>query len=72
MPKFLEDRLKAQATKEGLAGKSLAHYVFGALNNMGAMKGNQETAKGVAMDKKHAADHPGRNLGAHLKPKKRG
>jgi hypothetical protein len=37
---------------------------------MGAMKGNQETAKGVAMDKKHAADHPGRNLGAHLKPKK--
>ena len=31
-------------------------YVFGTLNNMMAMHGNQETAKGVAMDAKHAAD----------------
>jgi hypothetical protein len=74
MPRFLEDRLKAQATKEGLAGKSLAHYVYGSLNNQGLMSGNKETAKGKALDRKHAADmtHPARNLGSHLKPRKRG
>jgi hypothetical protein len=56
MPKFLEDRLKAEASKKGFTGKRAARYVFGAMNNMGAMRGSQETAKGAAMERKHAAD----------------
>ncbi len=31
-------------------------YVYGALNNLGAMHGNQETAKGRRMDAKHKRD----------------
>jgi len=53
MPKFLEDKLKAQAATKGLKGKRADRYVYGALNNMGAMRGNQETAKGAAMERKH-------------------
>lgn len=56
MPKFLEDRLKAQAAKKGMSGARAAHYIYGAMNNMGAMHGNKETAKGVEMDEKHAED----------------
>lgn len=55
MPKFLEAKLKSQARKEGMKGKEAARYTYGALNNMGAMNGNKETAKGVEMDAKHAA-----------------
>ena len=36
-----------------MAKKKAAKYVYGAMNNMGAMKGNKETAKGKAMQKKH-------------------
>jgi len=76
VPKFLEDKLKAQAGKEGLTGQSLAHYVYGAMNNMGAMHGNKETTKGRAMDAKHEADqkkpsHHGANLGKFLHPKRK-
>ena len=53
MPKFLENKLKAEATKEGKTGRAADRYVYGAMNNMGAMRGNKETAKGVAMEKKH-------------------
>lgn len=60
MPKFLEDRLKAQAKKKGYKGKRAAAYVYGTMNNIGAMRGNKETAKGRAMDKKHKADIAGR------------
>jgi hypothetical protein len=56
MPKFLEDRLKAEASKKGFKGKRAARYVFGAMNNMGAMRGSKETAKGTAMERKHTAD----------------
>ena len=56
MPKFLEDKLKAQAANKGLNEKQTMRYVFGAMNNLGAMHGSVETAKGVAMDAKHAAD----------------
>jgi hypothetical protein len=56
MPKFLEDRLKAAARTKGLKGKRADRYVFGAMNNMGAMHGNQETTKGAAMQAKHEAD----------------
>lgn len=49
MPKFLEDKLKAEYPGND-------HVVYGTLNAIGAMHGNKETAKGKAMAKKHAAD----------------
>ena len=55
MPKFLEDKLKAEAQKKGFRGKRADRYVYGAMNNMGAMRGNRETAKGAAMEEKHRA-----------------
>lgn len=53
MPKFLEKILKKQAAKKGLGGKAANRYAFGAMNNMGAMHGSKETAKGKRMEKKH-------------------
>lgn len=58
MPKFLEDRLKAEAAKKGKTGKAADRYVYGTMNNMGAMRGNKETAKGRRMAAKHKADNP--------------
>lgn len=55
MPKFLETKLEAGAAKKGYTGRNADAYVFGALNNMGAMHGNKETAKGAEMQKKHDA-----------------
>jgi len=49
MPKFLEQRLRAEYGDNPRA-------IYGTLNKMGAMRGNKETAKGRAMDKKHARD----------------
>lgn len=68
MPKFLEDRLKSEAAAKGKTGREADRYVFGAMNNMGAMRGNKETAKGRAMDAKHAADLKKKKKkgGAHL------
>lgn len=59
MPKFLEDKLKAEASKKGFKGKRADRYVYGAMNNMGAMRGNQETAKGAYMDEEHRAKMAG-------------
>ncbi len=56
MPKFLEGRLEAQGRKEGKSGRALDRYVYGALNDIGAMRGNKETAKGRAMEAKHNRD----------------
>ena len=56
MPKFLEEKLKAEASKKGFSGKRADRYVYGAMNNMGAMRGNKETAKGERMDAKHRRD----------------
>lgn len=53
MPKFLEDKLKAEAAHKGLKGKRADRYVYGAMNNLGAMRGNKETEKGAEMDRKH-------------------
>jgi hypothetical protein len=50
MPAFLEAKLR----KNVPAGVDSDRYVYGALNNMGAMRGNKETAKGKRMEKKHA------------------
>ncbi|HXJ76905.1 MAG TPA: hypothetical protein VNM37_28870 [Candidatus Dormibacteraeota bacterium] len=55
MPKFLENVLQKAAAAQGLKGDAADRYTYGALNNMGAMKGNQETLKGKAMQKKHEA-----------------
>ena len=65
MPKFLEQKLKAEYP--GNPGA-----VYGTLNALGAMRGNKETPKGAAMQAKHDAKvgHPHSNLGAYLhKPK---
>ena len=66
MPKFLEDKLKAEYPNN-------PHAVYGTLNAIGAMHGNKETAKGVRMEAKHMAKmgHPHKNLGAYLHPPKR-
>lgn len=77
MPKFLERKLKAEYPNNPRA-------VYGTLNTIGAMKGNQETPKGAAMQAKHDAkigagvmpttklsgQFPHRNLGKFLHPKK--
>lgn len=55
MPKFLESRLEKEARRKGFTGKRADKYVFGAMNNMGAMHGSKETAKGAAMQRKHEA-----------------
>lgn len=79
MPKFLENKLKAEAASKGFSGRRADRYVYGAMNNLGAMLGNQETAKGARMDAKHARDmkagrasgqYPHKNLGHYLHPKK--
>lgn len=53
MPAFLESKLRTSATHQGLSGKRADRYVYGTMNNLGAMRGNQETAKGKEMEKKH-------------------
>ncbi len=49
MPKFLEDKLKREYPNNPSA-------VYGTMNSIGAMYGSRETAKGKAMDAKHAKD----------------
>ena len=46
MPKFLEAKLKAEYGNNPRA-------IYGTMNKIGAMRGNKETAKGRAMQKKH-------------------
>lgn len=53
MPAFLEARLRQAAADKGLKGDRADGYVYGAMNNMGAMKGNKVTAKGRRMERKH-------------------
>lgn len=56
MPKFLEEKLRSQAAKKGFKGRRADRYVYGAMNNIGAMRGNKETARGAQMEAKHRAD----------------
>ena len=57
MPEFLETRLRQSARRAVRKGRiktsDVGRYVYGAMNNMGAMHGSQETAKGKAMERKH-------------------
>ncbi len=75
MPRFLETKLRAEAAAKGKTGRQADRYVFGAMQNVGAIRGNKETPKGARMDAKHAKDmkasrHPHQNLGKYLHPKK--
>lgn len=75
MPRFIEERLRKAAAAAGLSGKRADHYVYGAMNDMGAMRGNQETPKGRRMEIQHERDtsaarkqsggHPHRLAGSH-------
>ena len=57
MPAFLEPRLRAAALKRGFTSpRQQDRYIYGAMNNMGAMHGNQITAKGERMEEKHEQD----------------
>ena len=56
MPDFLESKLEAEASKKGFSGRRADRYVYGTMNRLGAMRGNKKTAKGLAMEKKHASD----------------
>lgn len=56
MPMFLEENLRRQARKKGLKGKRADRYVYGAMNNLNVMHGNQETEKGRQMERKHLSD----------------
>ena len=49
MPKFLEDKLKAEYGAD-------SKIPYAVMNKIGAMHGNKETAKGRAMEAKHEAD----------------
>lgn len=49
MPKFLEDKLKAEYGNN-------PHAIYGTMNKIGAMRGNKETARGRQMERKHARD----------------
>lgn len=53
MPLFLEKKLRAEAAKKGKTGKAADAYIYGAMNNMGAMRGSKVTAKGEKMEEKH-------------------
>ena len=53
MPEFLERRLAAGARKKHLTGRKAKAYIYGTMNNLGAMHGNKETARGRQMEAKH-------------------
>ncbi len=53
MPAFLEAKLREGAEKKGFSGKRADRYVYGAMNNMGAMRGSKITKKGRRMQAKH-------------------
>ncbi len=62
MPKRLEAKLKAEYPDNPSA-------VYGTLNKLGLMHGNQETPKGKAMDRKTSRVQ---NLGKFAHPKRKG
>ena len=60
MPAFLEAKLRKSAAKKGFKGKRADKYVFGAMNNMGAMRGSEITKKGRRMQAKHDREMSGK------------
>ncbi len=67
MPKFLEDALAKSAAKKGLTGKAKDRYVYGGMNSIGAMHGSSETAKGIAMERKHERDMKSRPANSEIR-----
>jgi len=67
MPKFLEQDLANSAAKRGLTGDAAKHYIFGAMNNLGAMHGSKETAKGREMERKHERDTMKKSAPDHMR-----
>lgn len=49
MPAFLEKKLREEYGNNPRA-------IYGTMNRIGAMRGNKETARGKAMERKHARD----------------
>jgi len=62
MPKFLEDKLRAEYGNN-------PHAIYGTMNKIGAMRGNKETAKGKAMERKHNAKMRGAKLSSLARAK---
>lgn len=62
MPQFLEEKLRANVPK----GVDPDRYVYGAMNNMGAMRGNKITRKGRRMEKKHEEKQASKLRMSHL------
>lgn len=71
MPAFLEKALRKEADKKGMTGDRADRYVYGGMNNMGAMHGAETTAKGRAMQRKHDEDSK-RPMAARIGAKRRG
>lgn len=69
MPKFLEKVLERSAEKKGYSGDRADAYVYGTMNNIGAMHGNKETEKGRAMEKKHEKHRGMRHVAEKLNAK---
>ena len=63
MPKFLEDKLKAEYGNN-------PHAIYGTMNKIGAMHGNKETAKGREMERKHSRDMARKIVSARAKSKR--
>jgi len=65
VPKFLEDKLRAEYGDNPRA-------IYGTMNKIGAMKGNKETAKGRAIEKKHESKLRGESHSYdHNRPKRK-
>ena len=47
-----EAALKAEAKKKGMSGDRADRYIYGALNNVGLMRGNKPTRRGASQAKK--------------------
>jgi hypothetical protein len=59
VPKFMETILSREAEKKGMSGKDKDRYTYGGMNNMGFMRGNKETDRGAAAQRKHDMDTRG-------------
>lgn len=57
MPKNIENKIKSGYKGKGLSEKEINKRVYGALNNMGLMKGSKITKKGQRAEKKYNKDH---------------
>jgi hypothetical protein len=56
MPKFLEDKLHASALRRGFSGARADRYTFGAMQNLGFMRGPNETPAGRIAQMRHQHD----------------